>query len=239
MTDKGKKRAKGLCRAVGVLVSVEIDIEDPTTNKITINLYDKDVMPLVDELYQADATNQLSRVKGERMDDGDEGVPLISHTTDYVFKDYISTIEAEIDSFLLEEVGAKHNNGGSLKKEAQTDHMMMMEVFNQCQAEAAELIQDDEDEEKDENEDAVQTTTLAQELMNMMSEKENSSSVNIIGSNEQFKQAPPLLPSLKNEVAFPKQCGFSTNVLKSDPTFTPDLECEVILYVDNREKKNQ
>jgi hypothetical protein len=75
--------------------------------------------------------------------------------------------------------------------------------------------------------------------MNMMSEKENSSSVNIIGSNEQSKQAPLLLPSLKNEVGFPKQCGFSTNVLKSDPTFTPDLDCEVILYVDNREKKNQ
>jgi hypothetical protein len=48
-----------------------------------------------------------------------------------------------------------------------------------------------------------------------------------------------LLPSLKNEVAFPKQIGFSTNALKSDPAFTPDLECEVILYVDNREKKNQ
>jgi hypothetical protein len=54
MTEKGKKRAKALCRAVGILVSVEIDIEKPTTNKITINLYDKDVMPLVDELYQAD-----------------------------------------------------------------------------------------------------------------------------------------------------------------------------------------
>lgn len=54
MTEKGKKRAKALCRAVGILVSVEIDIENPTTNKITINLYDKDVMPLVDELYQAD-----------------------------------------------------------------------------------------------------------------------------------------------------------------------------------------
>jgi len=51
MTDKGKKRAKSLCRNVGILVSVEIDIENPTTNKITINLYDKDVMPLVDELY--------------------------------------------------------------------------------------------------------------------------------------------------------------------------------------------
>ena len=57
MTEKGKKRAKGLCRSVGILVSVEIDIENPTTNKITINLYDKDVMPLVDELYQGDASN--------------------------------------------------------------------------------------------------------------------------------------------------------------------------------------
>ena len=85
----------------------------------------------------------------------------------------------------------------------------------------------------------MQTNTLAQELMNMMSDKENSSSVNIIGSNEQSKHPPMLLPSLKNEVAFPKQIGFSTNALKSDPAFTPDLECEVILYVDNREKKNQ
>jgi hypothetical protein len=46
---------------VGILVSVEIDIENPTTNKITINLYDKDVMPLVDELYQVES----SRLKGE------------------------------------------------------------------------------------------------------------------------------------------------------------------------------
>jgi hypothetical protein len=51
LTEKGKKRAKSLCRSVGILISVEIDIENPTTNKITINLYDKDVMPLVDELY--------------------------------------------------------------------------------------------------------------------------------------------------------------------------------------------
>ena len=70
MTDKGKKRAKSLCRNVGILVSVEIDIENPTTNKITINLYDKDVMPLVDELYQIES----SRLKGEDIVDG-EGVP--------------------------------------------------------------------------------------------------------------------------------------------------------------------
>jgi len=73
MTDKGKKRAKGLCRAVGILVSVEIDIENPTTNKITINLYDKDVMPLVDELYQVDQSNQISRMKGENGENDDEG----------------------------------------------------------------------------------------------------------------------------------------------------------------------
>lgn len=65
MTDKGKKRAKSLCRNVGILVSVEIDIENPTTNKITINLYDKDVMPLVDELYQVES----SRLKGEDITD--------------------------------------------------------------------------------------------------------------------------------------------------------------------------
>lgn len=56
MTDKGKKRAKMLCKSVGLLVTVEMDIQDPTTNKITINLYDKDVMPIVDELYYGDTT---------------------------------------------------------------------------------------------------------------------------------------------------------------------------------------
>lgn len=65
MTEKGKKRAKCLCRSVGILVQVEIDIENPNTNKITINLYDKDVMPLVDELYNADNTNHISRMKDE------------------------------------------------------------------------------------------------------------------------------------------------------------------------------
>ena len=65
MTDKGMKRAKCLCRSVGILVSIEIDIERPSTNKITINLYDKDIMPLVDELYQVDNVNNISKVKDE------------------------------------------------------------------------------------------------------------------------------------------------------------------------------
>lgn len=59
----------------------------------------------------------------------------------------------------------------------------MMEVFNQCQAEAAELVQDDEPDEDNNDELLPEAATLAQELMNMMSDKENSSSVNIIGSS--------------------------------------------------------
>jgi len=31
---------------------------------------------------------------------------------------------------------------------------------------------------------------------------------------------------------------FSTRAIKKDPSY-PEIECEVILYVDNREKKNQ
>jgi hypothetical protein len=65
MTEKGKKRARALCRNVGILVSVEIDIENPTINKITINLYDKDVMPLVDELYNVNQANNPSHLKDE------------------------------------------------------------------------------------------------------------------------------------------------------------------------------
>jgi hypothetical protein len=61
--------------------------------------------------------------------------------------------------------------------------MLMMEVFNQCQAEAAELVQDDEPDEDNNDELLPEAATLAQELMNMMSDKENSSSVNIIGSS--------------------------------------------------------
>ncbi len=66
----------------------------------------------------------------------------------------------------------------------------------------------------------------------MMSDKENSGSVNIIGHNP---GTVPLLPkvSIKKE-----PLCFSTKAIKKDPSY-PEIECEVILYVDNREKKNQ
>lgn len=78
MTEKGRKRAKCLCRSVGILISVEINIENPSTNKVTINLYDKDVMPLVDELYAADNANNLSRMKDELEGDANEGAGIFS-----------------------------------------------------------------------------------------------------------------------------------------------------------------
>lgn len=94
MTDKGVKRARCLCRSVGILVSVELDIERPTTNKITINLYDKDLMPIVDELYQGDNALNISKVKDEL---GDEACDI--------FDDFIGSIEKEMDSILLSHGG--------------------------------------------------------------------------------------------------------------------------------------
>ena len=64
---------------MGILVTVEIDIENPTTNKITINLYDKDVMPIVDELYYGDTTS-ITKIKKE----------LENSTTHNIFGDYIT-----------------------------------------------------------------------------------------------------------------------------------------------------
>lgn len=54
MTQKGIKRAKGLCKSVGLLVNLEVDLERPNKNKVTINMYDKDLMPVVEDLYLHD-----------------------------------------------------------------------------------------------------------------------------------------------------------------------------------------
>lgn len=57
MTQKGLKRAKGLCKQVGLLINLEIDLNDKSRNKITINMYDRHLMPIVEELYFTDQTN--------------------------------------------------------------------------------------------------------------------------------------------------------------------------------------
>jgi hypothetical protein len=56
MTQKGLKRAKGLCKSVGLLVNLEVDMHDSSKNKITINMYDRHLMPIVEDLYFTDHT---------------------------------------------------------------------------------------------------------------------------------------------------------------------------------------
>lgn len=50
-------RAKGLCKNIGILVNLEVDLDDKTKNKIIINMYDKNLMPVVEELYYNDGTS--------------------------------------------------------------------------------------------------------------------------------------------------------------------------------------
>ena len=56
MTQKGVKLAKELCKNVGILVNIEVDIIEKSKNRITINLYDRHLMPIVQDLYMDDQT---------------------------------------------------------------------------------------------------------------------------------------------------------------------------------------
>ena len=73
MTQKGIKRAKGLCKSVGILVNLEVDLNDKSRNKITINMYDRHLMPLVEDLYFTDQTQTVRAMKqdgGQVKEDG-------------------------------------------------------------------------------------------------------------------------------------------------------------------------
>ena len=71
MTHKGTQRAKNLAKSVGLLIKLEVDLEQAdlskaensnsffnppakSVNKVTINMYDKELMPVVDDLYLND-----------------------------------------------------------------------------------------------------------------------------------------------------------------------------------------
>jgi len=80
MTNKGMTRAKGICKTVGVVVKLEVDMANPSKNKVLIDLYDKDLMPVIDELYVGDGTD-VKHLKFE----GEE--------TEKVFDTYVTDIE--------------------------------------------------------------------------------------------------------------------------------------------------
>jgi hypothetical protein len=48
---------------VGILVNLEVDLNDKARNKITINMYDRHLMPLVEDLYFTDQTQQVRSIK--------------------------------------------------------------------------------------------------------------------------------------------------------------------------------
>lgn len=77
MTQRGLKRGKGLFRAVGLQVTIGVNLTNKHKNNITINVYDKDMMPLVDNLYFTDQTEQIKTMKGE-----DHDASLLFHSTD-------------------------------------------------------------------------------------------------------------------------------------------------------------
>jgi len=58
LSQKGTQRAKNLSRAIGLQVQLEVEIDetsgDHTGNKITINMYDKGMMPVLDDMYLTD-----------------------------------------------------------------------------------------------------------------------------------------------------------------------------------------
>ena len=82
MTHKGTQRAKNLAKSVGLLIKLEVDLEEgagkmedsasffntkpqKSVNKVTINMYDKELMPVVDDLYLNDQSMVLLSMKQE------------------------------------------------------------------------------------------------------------------------------------------------------------------------------
>lgn len=124
-TAKGVKKAKVLCKNVGVVVNLEMDLEDPSINKITISMYDKSVMPVVEDLYYQDGTS-LKEIKQEE--------ECIKND---IFDPFILQIEADIDG-MLQEDGCAGN--GAMKNE----EMLLPELFSK---ENEDIIQDQEDDD--------------------------------------------------------------------------------------------
>jgi hypothetical protein len=104
LTNKGTQRAKNLAKSVGLLIKLEVDIEasldiskhEPNSeegfnrvksiNKVTINMYDKELMPVVDDLYLNDQSMVLLSMKQEGKQEELNGI----------FADYIQQIENQL-----------------------------------------------------------------------------------------------------------------------------------------------
>lgn len=110
MTQKGTQRAKNLAKSVGLLIKLEVDLESAldasknepksedaffnsrlpvkSMNKVTINMYDKELMPVVDDLYLNDQSMVLLSMKQEGRQEELNGI----------FEDYINQIENSLSA---------------------------------------------------------------------------------------------------------------------------------------------
>ena len=59
-----------MCKSVGIIVNIEVDLTDKSKNRININLYDKDNIPLMDEIQMNDYNmNKINSDDSEWKDD--------------------------------------------------------------------------------------------------------------------------------------------------------------------------
>eukprot|EP00347_Sterkiella_histriomuscorum_P011553 403372017 len=239
MTDKGKNRAKNLCKGVGLQIQLETDLENPTKNKITINMYDKDLMPVVDQLYMLDGT-QVQQLKQENS--------LINRNQ--IFDPFVYSNEIKGN------LGSKQINQFSHCKKEETSNMLNQSIFGNLIDLANKDLEEDEDEKDQDDDDLMMMddgpydsqidSLLSKDFMNLMSDRENSN------------QPAPLqslasLQAVSNQLTFPCQTSkqhiktdSKQQIIKQEKKLLKQLNSdfqqatsEVILYVDNREKKNQ
>ena len=53
---KGIKKGQIICKSVGIILNIEVDLSEKLKNNITMNLYKLNLIPLVEDLYYIDQT---------------------------------------------------------------------------------------------------------------------------------------------------------------------------------------
>lgn len=53
LTAKGIKRARDMCSTIGMVIQPEIDLANRSKSKILLTVYDKSLMPVIENLYHA------------------------------------------------------------------------------------------------------------------------------------------------------------------------------------------
>ena len=260
MTQKGIKRAKGLCKSVGLIVNLEVDLNDKARNKITINMYDRHLMPIVEDLYFTDQTQQVRSMKQETggqasLIDGvmDQGEGSDGQQTPYnekqmvFFANYIGQIESEImdcmgetnpvqggdpnyDQEDLRESG-KMVGGQNKKLQYKTENEKLAQMKDDISI-MADIFQDTKQNDDDMEDEQTNKKQALYDILNDNTDKENMNTLH--GLSE-------IPEPLENKAMSKSKMGSSITMRPKLLTQNYDAynaEAEVILFVDNREKRS-